>query len=62
MTEKRTVGPVTAGATLGTALACLALGVGNRLGLDMTVDEAWALVIAGTALGGYLVKPRGAHV
>ena len=57
----RTIGPVTAGSTMGAAGACLLLGVGNRLGLDVTVDEAWALVIIMTGLGGYLVKPRGKH-
>ncbi|QCG78280.1 hypothetical protein SEA_IDAHO_15 [Arthrobacter phage Idaho] len=58
MNEKRSIGPVTAASTVGAAAACLAIGLGNRLGWDVTVDEAWSLVIVGTALGGFLVKPK----
>lgn len=62
MSEKRGIGPVTAASTVGAAAACLAIGIGNRFGLDVSTDEAWSLVIIMTALGGYLVKPKGAHV
>jgi hypothetical protein len=56
--DKRSIGPVTASSTVGAAAACLVIGLGNRLGWDVTVDEAWSLVLVGTFLGGYLVKPK----
>lgn len=57
----RSLGPVTAGSMMGAAVAILIMGAGNRLGLAVTADEANALVVVGTGLGGLSVRPRGLH-
>jgi len=46
---------------MGAAVAILIMGLGNRLGLAVTADEANALVVVGTGLGGLSVRPRGLH-
>jgi hypothetical protein len=56
---KRTIGPVTTAATLGSITGVLLLGVLTRLGLDLTDLEVAAVVGLPTAIGGYLVRPQG---
>lgn len=56
---KRTLGPVTASATLGSIVGVILLGVATRLGLELTDLEVAAVIGLPTALGGYLVKPGG---
>lgn len=65
MAIKRTVGPITTAATLGSIVGVLLLGVLTRLGLELTDLEVAAVVGLPTAIGGYLVRPqgkRGEHV
>lgn len=54
---KRTIGPVTTSATLGSIVGVLLLGVATRAGLVLTDLEVAAVIGLPTALGGYLVKP-----
>ena len=56
---KRTIGPVTTSATLGSILGVILLGVATRAGLVLTDLETAAVIGLPTALGGYLVKPGG---
>lgn len=58
---KRTLGPVTAGATMGTAAGILLVGAAARLGVSLSGEESWAILFLATGLGGYLVRPRGEH-
>ena len=57
MAVKRTVGPVTTSATLGSIVGVLLLGILTRLGLELTDLEVAAVIGLPTAIGGYLVKP-----
>lgn len=64
MAVKRTVGPVTTSATLGSIVGVLILGILTRTGLELTDLEVAAVIGLPTALGGYLVRPtkeRGDH-
>lgn len=63
MALKRSVGPVTTSATLGSIVGVLLLGILTRIdGLELTDLEVAAVIAAPTAIGGYLVKPkRGDH-
>jgi hypothetical protein len=56
---KRTVGPVTTSATLGSITGVLLLGLATRAGLVLTDLEVAAIIAAPTALGGWLVRPGG---
>jgi len=61
---KRSVGPVTTSATLGSFVGVLILGILTRLGLELTDLEVAAVIGLPTAIGGYLVRPgnkRGDH-
>lgn len=65
MAIKRTVGPITTAATLGSITGVLLLGILTRLGMDLTDLEVAAVIGLPTAIGGYLVRPqgrRGEHV
>lgn len=55
--ERRTVGPVTTSATLGSVVGVLLLGLLMRLGLELTDLEVAAVIALPTVLGGWLVKP-----
>jgi hypothetical protein len=56
---KRTVGPVTTSATLGSIVGVILLGILARIpGLELTDLEVAAVIGLPTAIGGYLVKPR----
>lgn len=57
MAVKRTVGPVTTSATLGSIVGVLILGIITRLGIELTDLELAAVIAAPTVIGGYLVKP-----
>ena len=58
---KRTIGPVTAGSSMGAAAGVLLVGAATRLGVTLSGEEVGAIIVLGTGLGGYLVKPGGAH-
>lgn len=56
---KRSIGPVTTSATLGSVAGVLLLGIVTRLGLAPTELETAAIIALPTLLGGFLVKPPG---
>ncbi len=58
---KRTLGPVTAASSMGAAAGVLLVGSAARLGVTLSGEEVGAIIILGTGLGGYLVRPRGEH-
>lgn len=64
--DPRTIGPVTAGATLGgSAATVLAWILGTWLNVEMPAAVIAAVAViftaAGTLLGGYLVRPAPRH-
>ena len=58
----RTIGPVTGACTTGAAAGILVCGILDRLGAQVTADEAGAMSVLLAAVGGWLIKGRGEHV
>lgn len=57
----RTIGPVTGACTTGAAAGILLVGILDRLGWQVTPQEAGALSVILSAFGGWLVKGKGDH-
>jgi hypothetical protein len=46
---------------MGAAAGVLLVGAAARMGVALSGEEVGAIIILGTGLGGYLVRPGGAH-